>query len=301
MTLPDEPRERPSESPPPEREAAAPPQGGAEPESEAPDAAEAPTAKAGLWSRMQKTAQKIASATKDAASKVGHVTSEIARETVNVARDGAHETSEMAKHTVSHFDEVRQQTGAAFAKVGKSVSDTTIGIAQSASKTIAVASTEAVKSLVSNMNEALPYIERAGYKVSEIELGISVPPKVVLHLTLGPELSDQVREALLKDCEGKWFTRQLIERLHNVRQIQRATQFVGMAFDEIEVELALIPQVLLHYRKKYINKPLEAETPLADAAAAREEIAQTVPDELPSGTPEPPASVEEVEQQKEPD
>ncbi|BCW90618.1 hypothetical protein sos41_37910 [Alphaproteobacteria bacterium SO-S41] len=301
MTIPDEPQEPRAEQPAPEAEAAAPPPGGAEPDSEAPDPAEPPAAKTGLWSRMQKTAQKIASATKDAASKVGHVTSEIARETVNVARDGAHETSEMAKHTVSHFDEVRQQTGAAFAKVGKSVSDTTIGIAQSASKTIAVASTEAVKALVNNMNEALPYIERAGYKVSEIELGISIPPKVVLHLTLGPELSDEVREALLKDCEGKWFTRQLIERLHNVRQIQRATQFVGMAFDEIEVELAMIPQVLLHYRKKYINRPLEAETPLADAAAAREEIAQAA-----SGEPVPEVAVDkveeiEVEQQKEVD
>ena len=299
MTIPDEPSEPPAESPPPEPETGTLPPDGAAPESEAPDPTEAPAAKTGLWSRMQKTAQKIASATKDAANKVGHVTSEIARETVNVARDGAHETSEMAKHTVSHFDEVRQQTGAAFAKVGKSVSDTTIGIAQSASKTIAVASTEAVKSLVSNMNEALPYIERAGYKVSEIELGISVPPKVVLHLTLGPELSDQVREALLKDCEGKWFTRQLIERLHNVRQIQRATQFVGMAFDEIEVELAMIPQVLLHYRKKYINKPMEAETPLADAAAAREAIAQVVVEETAAHATEAGASMAEVEQQKE--
>lgn len=261
MTTPDDPPPQPET---PQDEAAAPP-----PEDGA------PAAKGGLWSRMQKTAQKIATATKDAASKVGHVTAEITRETVNVARDGMHETSEMAKHTVSHFDEVRQQTGAAFAKVGKSVSDTTIGIAQSASKTIAVASTEAVKALVNNMNEALPYIERAGYTVSEIELGISVPPKIVLHLMLGEELSDEVREALLKDCEGKWFTRQLIERLHNVRQIQRATQFKGMAFNEIEVELALIPQVLLHYRKVFRHEPLPADTPLADAAQAEEDAQQS--------------------------
>jgi hypothetical protein len=242
------------------------------PEADAPPDAdgEAPQARTGLWSRMQKTAQKIASATKDAASKAAHVTAEVARETVNVARDGVHETSEMAKHTVTHFGEVRQQTGAAFAKVGKSVSETTIGIAQSASKTIAVASSEAVRALVANINEALPYIERAGYEVSEIELGISVPPKVVMHLTLGPELGDTEREALLKDCEGKWFTRQLIERLHNVRQIQRATQFVGMAFNEIEIELALIPQVLLHYRKKFANAKLPVHAPQADAAARAE-------------------------------
>ena len=216
--------------------------------------------------------------TMDAPARV--LAAEITRETVNVAREGMHETSEAAKHTVSHFDEVRQQTGAAFAKVGKSVSDTTIGIAQSASKTIAVASTEAVKALVANMNEALPYIERAGYTVSEIELGLSVPPKIVLHLMLGEELSDEVREALLQDCEGKWFTRQLIERLHNVRQIQRATKFVGMAFNEIEIELALIPQVLLHYRKVHRGQPLEADTPLADAAQAAEDRAeaQAVPD-----------------------
>jgi len=276
MTTPDDPPAGPpGPDPTPPLEPAAeahdstaepPPEGGPE----APHAA-----KGGLWSRLQSTAQKIAAATKDAAAKAAHVTAEVARETVSVAREGAHESAEMAKHTVSHFDEVRQQTGAAFGKVGKAVSDTTVSIAQSASKTIATASTEAVRSIVANINEALPFLERAGYRVSEIELGLSVPPKVLLHLALDEEISDEVREALLKDCEGKWFTRQLIERLHNVRQIQRATQFVGMAFDEIEIEIALIPTVLLHYRKVHQHRKLDALTPLADAAQAREDAAKT--------------------------
>ena len=231
-------------------------------------------AKSGFWSRMSSTAKKVAHATADAAAKVGHVTAEVARETVHVARDGVNESASMAKHTVSHFDEVRSQTGAAFAKVGKSVGETTAGIARSASATIATASSEAVKALVRNINEALPYVERAGYRVSEIELGLSVPPKVLLHMMLDDEISDDVRAALLKDCEGKWFTRQLIERLHNVRSIQRATNFVGMAFDEIEVEIALIPSVILHYRKAHGAAPLAVVSPLADAAQAREGAAE---------------------------
>ncbi len=236
------------------------------------------------WSRLQSAAQKVASGVKDAASKAAQVTAEVARETAQVARDGASESAAMAKHTVSHLGEVRDQTGAAFARVGRSVSETTVGIAQSASKTIAVASTEAVKALVANMNEALPFIERAGYRVSEIELGLSVPPKVLLHLALDGEISDEVREALLKDCEGKWFTRQLIERLHNVRQIQRATEFVGMAFDEIEIEIALIPTVLLHYRKVRSVR-LAAKTPLADAAEAAEAAGLEVPPGKPDEPP----------------
>lgn len=227
-----------------------------------------------FWSRMQTTAKKVASATKEAAAKVGHVTAEVARETVHVARDGVNETAAMAKHTVTHFDEVRTQTGEAFAKVGKSVGETTAGIARTASSTIATASADAVKSLVRNINEALPFVERAGYRVSEIELGLSVPPKVVMHLILDDEVSDEVRAALLKDCEGKWFTRQLIERLHNVRQIQRATNFVGMAFDEIEVEIALIPSVILHYRKAHGAGKLKVDSPLADAAQAAEDAAE---------------------------
>ncbi|MCC6919681.1 MAG: hypothetical protein IT548_10790 [Alphaproteobacteria bacterium] len=224
----------------------------------------------GLWSRLQSTAQKVATGARSAASKAAQVTADVARETMTVAREGASESAAMARHTASHLGEVRDQTASAFAKVGKSVSETTIGIAQSASKTIAVASAEAVKALVNNVNEALPYIERAGYRVSEIELGLSVPPKVVMHLALDEEISGEMREALLKDCEGRWFTRQLIERLHNVRQIQRATQFVGMAFDEIEIEVALIPSVLLHYRKVHRTLRLEADTPLTDAVEAKE-------------------------------
>lgn len=230
--------------------------------------------KGSFWSRMSGAARKVATATADAAAKVGHVTAEVARETAHIARDGVTDSANMAKHTVSHFDEVRTQTGAAFAKVGKSVGETTAGIARTASATIATASADAVKALVRNINEALPYVERAGYRVSEIELGLSVPPKVLLHLMLDDEVSDDVRAALLKDAEGKWFTRQLIERLHNVRSIQRATNFVGMAFDEIEVEIALIPSVILHYRKAHGAAPLKVDSPLADAAQAAEDAAE---------------------------
>lgn len=259
----EEPPVEPREVPPgPDETPADPP-----PEAPPPEGA----AKSGFWSRMSSAAAKAVTATKDAAVKVGHVTAEVARETVHVARDGAAETANMAKHTVTHFDEVRTQTGSAFAKVGKSVGEATAGIARSASSTIASASSDAVKALVRNINEALPFVERAGYRVSEIELGLSVPPKVLLHLMLDDEISDDVRAALLKDAEGKWFTRQLIERLHNVRQIQRATNFVGMQFDEIEVEIALIPSVILHYRKAHGAERLKVDSPLADAAEAREE------------------------------
>lgn len=268
---PDEPPSVPSEASAAEPETAAP-----SGESPGDGAAEdsAPPLKARLWSRLSAAAGKAASATRDAAGRVAHVTAEITRETVSVAQKGASESASMAKHAYSHMDEVRDQTGAAFAKVGRSVSEASIGIAQSASKTIATASSDAVKALVRNVNETLPYIERAGYTVSEIELGLSVPPKVVMHLGMGEELSDQVREALLKDCEGKWFTRQIIERLHNIRQIQRATQFVGMAFDEIEIEIALIPSVLIHYRKVHSRLALPVAAPLADAAQALEDSQQ---------------------------
>ncbi len=251
-------------------------------EDAAPDGA---PAKTGIWSRMQSAAAKVATATKDAAAKVGHMTAEVARETVQVARDGVAEGASMAKHTATHFDEVRSQTGSAFAKVGKTVGEATAGIARSASSTVASASADAVKALVRNINEALPYIERAGYRVSEIELGLSVPPKVLLHLMLDDEISDDVRAALIKDCEGKWFTRQLIERLHNVRSIQRATHFVGMAFDEIEVEIALIPSVILHYRKAHGAAKLDVDAPYADAAQAAEDAARATaapPDDAPA-------------------
>ncbi|MFT3809796.1 MAG: hypothetical protein QM698_07740 [Micropepsaceae bacterium] len=261
---PQEPKEAPAESPRDEAAPEAPTEAPTEAPAEAP-----PGAKGSFWSRMGSAAAKAVNATKDAAVKVGHVTAEVARETVHVARDGAAETANMAKHTVNNFDEVRSQTSAAFAKVGKSMGETTAGIAKSASATIASASSEAVKALVRNINEALPFIERAGYRVSEIELGLSVPPKVLLHMMLDDEISDEARAALLQDADGKWFTKQLIERLHNVRQIQRATNFVGMAFDEIEVEIALIPSVILHYRKAHGGR-LKVDSPLTDAVEAAE-------------------------------
>lgn len=276
MTTEDPDHDRPNDSgphPDPAAETAGPSESPEQPSGDPGPAEPGEQGWQNLWSKMRSSAQSIADKAKEAATKAAQVTADITRETLQVTKDGAAETAGLARHTVTNFQEVRGQAGAAFVKVGKTVTDTSVGIAQSATRTIATASSEAVKALVNNMNEALPFIERAGYRVSEIELGLSVPPKIVMHLTLDDEISDEVRAALLKDCGNKWFTRQLIERLHDVRQIQRATQFVGMAFDEIEIEIALIPTVLLHYRKVHRAVPLPVASPRADAAQAAEDAA----------------------------
>ena len=56
-------------------------------------------------------------------------------------------------------------------------------------------------------NEALPYIERAGYDVTEVEVALGLSPKVVPHLKLRELINEEEQKALLQETQGKTLVR----------------------------------------------------------------------------------------------
>jgi hypothetical protein len=97
-------------------------------------------------------------------------------------------------------------------------------------------------------NEALPYIERAGYDVTEVEVALGLSPKVVPHLKLRELITEEEQQALLDETQGKTLVNTILSSLFRASTARRKLKFKRFHFEEIELEIGIIPGVVLKFR-----------------------------------------------------
>ncbi len=108
-------------------------------------------------------------------------------------------------------------------------------------------------------NEALPYIERAGFDVTEIEVGMGLDPKIVPHLRLRELISDEEKEVLLAETRSKRLINTILSSLFRASAARSKLSFRRFQFDSIELELSILPTVVLKFRPSN-SLPEDAET-----------------------------------------
>ena len=113
-------------------------------------------------------------------------------------------------------------------------------------------------------NEALPYIERAGYEVTEIEVGLGLSPKVVPHLRLKELISEEEQVALLEETKEKKLVNTVLASLFRASAARRKLNFNKFHFSDIELELSILPTVVLKFKPNenagFIEEAIEEET-----------------------------------------
>lgn len=97
-------------------------------------------------------------------------------------------------------------------------------------------------------NEALPYIERAGFDVTEIEVGMGLDPKIVPHLRLRELISEEEKEQLLEETKSKRLINTILSSLFRASAARSKLSFRKFQFDSIELELSILPTVVLKFR-----------------------------------------------------
>lgn len=100
----------------------------------------------------------------------------------------------------------------------------------------------------SRFNEALPYIERAGYEVTEIEVGLGLSPKVVPHLRLKEQISDEEKAELLAETQDKKLVNTILSSLFRASAARSKLNFNKFHFSDIELELSILPTVVLKFK-----------------------------------------------------
>jgi hypothetical protein len=97
-------------------------------------------------------------------------------------------------------------------------------------------------------NEALPYIERAGYDVTEIEVGLGLSPKVVPHLRMRELISEDEQASLLAETADKKLVNTILNSLFKASAARSKLKFRKFHFTDIELELSILPTVVLKFK-----------------------------------------------------
>ncbi|PJA32097.1 MAG: hypothetical protein CO187_05825 [Zetaproteobacteria bacterium CG_4_9_14_3_um_filter_53_7] len=114
------------------------------------------------------------------------------------------------------------------------------------------------KTLLQDFNAALPHLKKAGYILTEMEVEIGIPPKLIPHFYHDPDIKLDL-EKTLKGLGDNNIGAALIIALAEAGDLQKQLEVADMQFNHIEVELGPIPSLKLQYKndsgiKSYIHK-----------------------------------------------
>ncbi|OIO74800.1 MAG: hypothetical protein AUJ57_01420 [Zetaproteobacteria bacterium CG1_02_53_45] len=114
------------------------------------------------------------------------------------------------------------------------------------------------ESLMRDFNAALPHLKTAGYTLTEMEVEVGIPPKLIPHFYHDPDVKLNLEKSL-KGLGNNRLGAALIMALAEAGSLQKQIEVADMQFNHIEVELGLIPALRLQYKndtgiKNYIHK-----------------------------------------------
>ncbi len=107
---------------------------------------------------------------------------------------------------------------------------------------------DATEVVFNNLNDALPHLAKAGYIMSELEVEIGAPPKLIPHFVLDQtRVSDNDR--LEREFEGNPVGYALFKALLKAADLQKKISVNDMNFARVEIELGIVPAVRICYQK----------------------------------------------------
>lgn len=98
-----------------------------------------------------------------------------------------------------------------------------------------------------DFNAALPVIREAGYTLSNVGIGIGLPPKVTASFLVSSEVSAETVERLMLEHAQRKFTLLLLKSLHQAWQLHTKIKIAGLKPRGLSVELGLIPIVSVKF------------------------------------------------------
>jgi hypothetical protein len=110
-------------------------------------------------------------------------------------------------------------------------------------------SAELARSITDDLNELLPAIARAGYRVQGLDLDVAIPPHIAVHCRLEAEVNEADREALLATLEGHRLAAGAIRALFQVADLQQRLVSGPLKPTDVILDLGVSPGVKVRYRE----------------------------------------------------
>ena len=112
-----------------------------------------------------------------------------------------------------------------------------------------------VKTIINDFIEAAPLIEAAGFRIRDLEVELSVIPKLIPHFEKLAEIDDKTRTQILDQVKDKRIISLLLKALYKADNFQQSLKMGNLVFAGIEIEITAIPAIRLLYKN-----PLLADT-----------------------------------------
>ncbi len=152
------------------------------------------------------------------------------------------------------FTRIREATGVLFGWAGGAVQT---GV-------------ERAQSLIAEVQNAAPVIQKVGYRLTDIDVEVSISPRVILHLQRDFLANAEQFTAVLAEVRGRRTVTSLVKALQQANRIEPGLRISGRQLDEIEVELGIPPALRLRYRMGAHASTRPENPPMTDAAARKE-------------------------------
>ncbi len=149
-----------------------------------------------------------------------------------VTDTGSAETDSASKGMVSIGKSLSQKSGEAYRKA----KDGLKGFG-----------TDTLKRTAQEFNNALPYIERAGYEVTAIEVGLGISPRIISELKLCRTIDDAEKQALLEEVRGETLKHTILSALFSASSVRDKLKFNRFHFAALELEVSVLPVVSLRF------------------------------------------------------
>jgi hypothetical protein len=157
--------------------------------------------------------------------------------------------------------ELREQASARAAQLKESVATTASDVSSSVAakagdvrESLATAAADAreasankIKEAIDEFNATLLILREAGYKVSEVDIAIGLPPKISASVVASDAVTDEHITKILEEHQHKKLTTLVLNALYQAWRLQSAIQIVGMKPRGMSIELGLVPSVTIKF------------------------------------------------------
>jgi len=110
-----------------------------------------------------------------------------------------------------------------------------------------------VKSIINDFIAAAPIIEEAGFRISDLEIELSIIPKLIPHFEKLQSVDEEKKHEILKKVEHQKIIKMLIKALFKADHFQQNLKMGRLDFTGIEIEVTAIPAIRLLYKNKTVG------------------------------------------------
>jgi hypothetical protein len=133
------------------------------------------------------------------------------------------------------LNKIKDAAGAAASAVGNAVSG------------VFGAGVDKLAGWVDDIAAASPHLQSVGYRVGNLQLELSLTPRVIVELIKEADVHDEAFQAVLANHPTNKTLRTLVKMIQQARRVEKKIHLTGHRFAALEVELGLPPAVRMRY------------------------------------------------------